>query len=249
MTLILDDRSGARLIPSGIPLYQQVKHQLLQDLASGQWKQGDMLPAEKQLAERFGVSIGTLRKAVDDLVAEDILTRHQGRGTYVTPHARNQHYFKFFRIVHEHGSQTFPASRLLSFERAQATEAQCALFGLSASNSGVFNYVNLLSLDGERILTDAITVPEALFHGMTYELLENRPSTLYSLYQEHWGVNIISTQEYLTAILADARDREALQVPVGSPILRLRRLAYSYEGLLAELRISHINSEHHGYQP
>ena len=73
-------------VPLGSPLYEQVKQAVLAALAQGEWKQGEAIPPEKNLAERFGVSIGTLRKAIDELAAENILVRHQGRGTYVAVH-------------------------------------------------------------------------------------------------------------------------------------------------------------------
>src|SRR5690554_5295211 len=92
-----------QLSPTGTPLYQQVKRALLAALAAGEWAQGEALPPEKNLAERFGVSIGTLRKAIDELEAENILVRHQGRGTFVAIHSRNQHFFRFFRIVRQDG--------------------------------------------------------------------------------------------------------------------------------------------------
>jgi GntR family transcriptional regulator len=67
----------------GTTLYKEVKRQMLHALAAGEWNPGEAIPAEKRLCERFAVSIGTLRKAIDDLVAESILIRHQGRGTFV----------------------------------------------------------------------------------------------------------------------------------------------------------------------
>src|SRR5690606_19314216 len=106
-----------QLSPSGTPLYQQVKRAVLGALADGEWKKGEAIPPEKLLAERFGVSIGTLRKAIDELAAENILIRHQGRGTFVGIHAHNQHFFKFFRIVRQDGAKTYPTTQLLRFRR------------------------------------------------------------------------------------------------------------------------------------
>jgi GntR family transcriptional regulator len=63
------------------PLYREVKRLLTQSLIEGEWPAGAALPSETRLAERYNVSIGTLRKAIDELVAERVVTRHQGRGT------------------------------------------------------------------------------------------------------------------------------------------------------------------------
>src|SRR5690606_17239854 len=114
--------SLSQLSPSGTPLYQQVKRAVLGALADGEWKKGEAIPPEKTLAERFGVSIGTLRKAIDELAAENILIRHQGRGTFVGIHSHNQHFFKFFRIVRQDGNKTYPATELQRFRRIRAGE-------------------------------------------------------------------------------------------------------------------------------
>src|SRR3546814_147324 len=95
--------SLSQLSPSGTPLYQQVKRAVLAALSAGEWAQGEAIPPEKLLAERFSVSIGTLRKAIDELAAENILVRHQGRGTFVAIHSRNQHFFRYFRVVRQDG--------------------------------------------------------------------------------------------------------------------------------------------------
>ena len=64
------------------PLYMEVKRRLTGSIAAGEWRPGEALPSETRLAQRFNVSIGTLRKAIDELVAERIVVRHQGRGTW-----------------------------------------------------------------------------------------------------------------------------------------------------------------------
>src|SRR5215216_1631155 len=68
------------------PLYKEVKIRLTRGLAAGEWKPGEAIPSESKLAERFNVSIGTIRKAIDELVADRILLRQQGRGTFVATH-------------------------------------------------------------------------------------------------------------------------------------------------------------------
>src|SRR5690606_24392950 len=102
---------------SGVPLYQQVKQVVLAALAEGEWKQGEAIPSERELASRFQVSIGTLRKAIDELAVDNILVRHQGRGTFVAIHNRNEHFFKFFRVVGKDGAKTYPVAEFLTFKK------------------------------------------------------------------------------------------------------------------------------------
>ena len=85
------------------PLYKEVKNRLVRGLAAGDWKAGEAIPSESKLAERFNVSIGTIRKAIDELVAERILLRQQGRGTFVATHTEDRTLFYFFHIVGKDG--------------------------------------------------------------------------------------------------------------------------------------------------
>ena len=73
--------------PSFRPLYEQIKILLTQSLIAGEWRPGESIPSEIELASRFRVSQGTVRKAIDELAADNILVRRQGTGTFVATHA------------------------------------------------------------------------------------------------------------------------------------------------------------------
>jgi GntR family transcriptional regulator len=235
-----------QLSPTGTPLYLQVKHAVLDALASGEWKQGEAIPSEKVLSGRFDVSIGTLRKAIGELVDENILVRHQGRGTFVAIHARNQHFFKFFRVVGHDGKKSYPTTQLHRFRRIRASKEAREKLQLSAS-SHVFEFVNVLSLDGEKTIVDVITVPEALFRGLSAEQLQARESTLYSFYQNAFGINIIAATEHVRIVAAEPEFAELLGLSLPHPLLQIRRIAYSYNGQPIEWRLSHVNTDAHEY--
>ena len=110
-------------VPLAGPLYKDVKRQMMEALTRGEWKPGEAIPAERRLSERYGISIGTVRKAIDELVAENILIRQQGRGTFVASHNRDRMLFYFFHIVAEQGPKEYPDVELLSFARAKADRA------------------------------------------------------------------------------------------------------------------------------
>ena len=99
-------------VPLSVPLYKEIKRQLMDALTSGEWRPGQSIPSERRLSERFGISIGTLRKAIDELVAENILIRQQGRGTFVATHTRDRLLFYFFHVVPESGPKAYPEQRL-----------------------------------------------------------------------------------------------------------------------------------------
>jgi len=230
----------------GVTLYKEVQRKMLLALSAGEWQPGEAIPAEKRLCERFSVSIGTLRKAIDELVAEGILIRHQGRGTFVATHGRGQHWFRYFKVARHDQPKTYPTSKLAGFAKGRADKETCEKLGI-AGVSKVFQFANVLSLDGEPALVDDITLPEALFAGLTRARLEQRPSTLYNFYQSEFGLNVIRIEERLRAIVADARHAELLGIAPGTPLLQVRRVAFSYNDQPVEWRISNINTERFEY--
>lgn len=230
----------------GTTLYKEVKRRMLLALSAGEWKPGEVIPSEKKLCERFSVSIGTLRKAIDELVAENILIRHQGRGTFVAMHNRDQQLFRFFNVVGHDGQKTYPILELISFGKGKADKTACEKLGLPA-NARVFQFTNVLSLNDEPVIVDEITLPEALFTGLTEAQLRKRPNTLYNLYQVAYGLNVIRTEERARASAASAAHAKLLGIKTGTPLLEVRRVAYSYNNQPVEWRISRINTERYEY--
>lgn len=230
----------------GKTLYKEVQRQMLAALSAGEWKPGTAIPAEKKLAERYGISIGTLRKAIDELVADNILIRHQGRGTYVATHTSDRQFFHFFNVVPHAGPKKYPDVELIAFAKEKADQAASDKLGIAA-DSKVFRFTNLLSLNGVPILLDDIAVPERVFGGLTEARLRQRPSTLYNFYQSAFGLNVIRTEERLRAVPASAEHARLLRVKTGMPLIAIRRVAFTYHDQPIEWRISYVNTAHYEY--
>ena len=99
--------------PSFRPLYDQIKILITQSLIAGEWGPGDAIPSEIDLATRFKVSQGTVRKAIDELAAENIVIRRQGKGTFVASHSGERSSTRFLRISRDDGLAEYPQSDLL----------------------------------------------------------------------------------------------------------------------------------------
>ena len=104
----------------------------MQRLTNGEWPPGMMLPSEQSLAAEFGVSQGTLRKALEELATDKLLVRQQGKGTRVAEHDPRSSLFQFFRIQSRNGEPQMPDSRYLASERAAADALEAASLGLRA---------------------------------------------------------------------------------------------------------------------
>lgn len=242
----MNDASTMPGVPLALPLYKELKRQMMEALTRGEWKPGEAIPAERRMSERYGVSIGTVRKAIDELVAENLLVRQQGRGTFVASHNRDRLLFYFFHIVPESGDKEYPEVRLAAFGKARADRTQADALGIAAGDP-VFRIRNQLALGGAPIIVDDITLAVARFPGLTERQFRDRPSTIYNLFQEAFAVSVVKTRERLRATLADADAAQSLALARGAPLLQIRRIAYSYSDDPVEYRVSLVNTAHHEY--
>ena len=233
-------------VPLSVPLYKEAKRQMMGALTEGEWKPGEAIPSERRLSGRYGISIGTVRKAIDELVAENILIRQQGRGTYVASHNRDRLLFYFFHVVPEAGAKAYPEVRLLSFGRGKADRTEAERLAIAPADP-VLRIRNLLSLGGAPIILDDIALPVARFPGLNERQFRTRASTIYNLYQEAFGISVVRASERLRSTLADAETAALLSIARGSPLLRIRRLALSYNEAPIELRISLVDTTRYEY--
>jgi GntR family transcriptional regulator len=232
--------------PTASPLYREVKRLLTASLQAHEWEPGAALPAEPQLARRFNVSIGTLRKAVDELVAEQVLVRQQGRGTFVATHGPSRLMFQFFRIVRGDGERQLPEPELLAFERGRAEAHEAAALRI-APGDRVLRVRNLLRLGDAPIVLDDIVLAQALFPDLSERTFRDRESTIYSLYQKQYGINVVRASERLRAVPAERTVARILALATGAPLLEIHRVAMTYHDAPVELRRSHVNTAHHAY--
>ena len=231
---------------AGVPIYKEIKRAMMQRLTSGDWKPGDAIPSEARLKQEFGVAIGTIRKAVDELSAENILIRQQGRGTCVATHNRDRLLFYFFHIQRRDGYKEYPDVQLLDFTRERASRTVADQLGLYEGDK-VFRLRNTLALEGVKLMLDDITLPEALYPSLTEKKLRERPSTLYNLYQDDYRISVVRTAQRLTGGVLPRDVAKALALPAGLPVLMIRRVAFSYHDKPVEYRVSYVDTRNHDY--
>jgi GntR family transcriptional regulator len=228
------------------PLYREVQWRITRALAAGEWKPGEAIPSETRLARQFSVSIGTIRRAIDELVAGRILVRQQGRGTFVATHTEDRTLFYFFHVVGKDGSREFPESALLGFRKERADDSDEAQFGITRG-SRVARVRNLLKLGGRPVVLDDITVPTERFAKLDEATFRNREGTIYGLYQARYGVNVVRITEKLSAAHPPADIAAILGMRANQPALQIRRVAYTYNDSPVEYRRSWINTADHEY--
>lgn len=233
--------------PAFQPLYQQIKALITKALSQGEWHAGEPLPSEADLAARYGVSQGTVRKALNDMAYQNVLVRQQGKGTFVASHVSEDRRYHFTCIASDRGGKTYPTPEILDFGRDKADAAAARKLGVA---SGALLYVirRLMRVKGRPVVYDESRVPAALFKGLNVAVLTDQESMLYRTFEVAFGVRIVRAQERIKAVAADARVAAHLEMEVGTPLLRIERIAYTFDDKPVELRRSHCNTDAYHYR-
>jgi GntR family transcriptional regulator len=233
--------------PAFSPLYQQIKGLLMRSLTLGEWKAGEALPAETELAQRFKVSQGTVRKALDALTADGLLVRRQGKGTFVATHSEAQVQYRFLRLMPDHGPREAMQRRFLDFRRLRAPADIARALALKAGD-GVLQLRRLLLAGDTPVVLDDIWLNARLFKGLTAERLQAYRGPMYSLFEAEFGVQMIRAEEKIRAVAAGESEAALLDVAVSSPLLLVERRCLTYADRPVELRRGLYRTEAHYYR-
>ena len=219
----------------------------MQSLKSGEWRPGEMIPSEMELAVLYKVSQGTVRKAIDELAAEKHLLRRQGRGTFVVTHDEARAQFRFLRLMPDEGEQQWPASRLLDCKRGRASAETARLLELKTGD-GLVLIRRVLDIAGEPAVYEQIYLPATLFKNLNAEIFNEYKGSMYKLFETEFGTRMIRAEEKIRAVAADAAVAELLRVPQDTPLLCVDRVAYSYGDKPVEFRRGFYRTDKHYYR-
>ena len=239
--LVLSNAKGS------IPLYMQIKDMFVANISGGHWSPGDVIPSEIQLAQDLGVSQGTVRKAITELVEQNVLTRRQGRGTFVAYHDSERALFHFFHIVDEKGRKVLPESTTLSCRRKRASRIETSKLELAAGSS-VVRIERIRKFNDRPTMLETITLPSEPFGELGNVGTCDLPNMLYELYEKKFGITIHSADEQLRAVAASDHDASLLDLATGTPLLEIERVAMTLDKTPVELRISRCITSNHHYQ-
>jgi GntR family transcriptional regulator len=233
--------------PAFSPLYRQIKVLITQDLQSGVWKPGAVIPSEFELAARFKVSQGTVRKAIDELAAENLVVRRQGKGTFVATHTEQTTRYRFLRLAADDGSGRNLDRRLLQCQRMRASAEIARPLELKSGDPVV--WVRRLLLDQDTpVVLDDIWLPGRLFKGLSAERLAHYKGPMYALFEAAFGVQMIRAEEKIRAVAAAADMAALLGVKPGAPLLSVERRSLTYGERPVELRRGLYRTDTHHYR-
>lgn len=232
--------------PTFSPLYRQIKNLMLNALDSAEWRPGQAIPSEQELALRFNVSQGTVRKAIDEMAAENLLVRKQGKGTYVASHTDPRALFRFLRLVPMDGDLAHPQSVPIDCWHAKAGNEAARMLGIELG-APVTILRRLLKFAGKPVVIDEIYLSGEIFPGLSMEVLQGAHGSLYSLFESRFGVRMIRAEERIRAVAADRMVAEVLGVTEGTPLLSVERLTFTYGDRPVEWRKGLYSTAEHYY--
>jgi GntR family transcriptional regulator len=236
--------------PAFSPLYQQIKVLILQSLQAGEWKPGEAIPSEMDLAARFRVSQGTVRKAIDELAAENLVVRRQGKGTFVATHAEQQVQYRFLKLMPDAGDRADegPAHReIVECKRVRAAAEVARALALRPGDP-VVQVRRVLSFGGVPAILEDLWLPGNAFKGLNAEQMASWKGPTYAMFEVEFGVRMVRAEEKIRAVAAVAGQSALLKVEPGSPLLSVERIAYTYNDVPMELRRGLYRTDTHHYR-
>lgn len=219
----------------------------MKSLGEGEWRPGEMIPSEVELAGRFRVSQGTVRKAIDALSSENLVVRKQGKGTFVATHHEPRSQFRFLRLQSDTGDLLAAENLIIDVKRLRAPTDVARLLEMKAGES-IVAIKRLQSFENVPTIVDDILLPALLFRGLTAERLVSYKGPMYGLFETEFGTRMIRATEKVKAVIADTDSARLLSVELGTPLLSVERVSFSYGDRPIEVRRSLYLTAAHHYQ-
>jgi GntR family transcriptional regulator len=225
------------------PLYLQIRDALVERISSGEWKPGATLPNEADLARAFGVSLGTIRKALDFMETERLLTRRQGSGTFVNDQASDELVTRFDNIRAANGEHIDADVKTAAMSEGMANELECARLSLQPSHRA-YRIRRVHLHNGRPFLVEETAMPAELFPGLTEKT--HVPHRIVVLAQQY-GILLGKAAERISIGTAEASITTALNLAEGSPVLVMDRVVVALGGRPIEWRVGYCHFTAGGY--
>lgn len=228
------------------PLYHQLKSILRDEIESGKTRPGDRVPSERELSEKYAISRMTARQALTDLVNEGLLTRQQGRGTFVARPKISQGLISLTSFTEDMTLRGMrPSTRLLRMEVLSASPRVSEVLNLGLDRRVVL-FERLRLGDGEPVALEATHLPYHLGRKLTEEELSG--GSLYRLFEDRIGIRLGRASQTVEASLAGAYEAGILRIREGMSLLLTERITYATTGEPVELTRSVFRGDLYKFQ-
>ena len=218
------------------PLYAQLKELIKHQIADQVWKLDEMIPSENELSAAYGISVGTVKKALSVLVEEGVLYRRQGKGTYVDRPDFGKSFIRFFRYGHGDGMEgRFPSSSVLNSKIIRPPSRVRQFLKLTGTDS-VIAIRRVRTLENLPVMLEDLYLPEKIFKG--FDRIDISQELLYPIYDIKYNSPIIWADEYLWSETAGKKTADVLEIKPGAPVICIERIAHTHGNHPVEFRYS-----------
>lgn len=228
------------MIDPRLPRYLKVRDYVAQAITQGEWGVGDAIPTEAQLAKLHEVSVGTVRKAMDTLVAEGLVDRMHGKGTFVRRSGFATPLFRFFGHLAKNGTILTPNGRVVNRRRMAPPPEVRAGLDLKPSQDGI-KMKRVRSRDGKVFLTEDIWVSADRFNGILELGAEVFEPLLYPAYEAHFKIIVARVEENLS-VVTESSMAKRLNLPEDTPLMEIKRRAFAKDDTPVEWRRSYCRA-------
>ena len=229
------------------PLYEQIKGLILASLQASEWLPGEAIPSEMELAVRYSVSQGTVRKAIDELAAQNLLVRRQGKGTFVATHQEDDWQYRFLRLAPDSGEKLHLTNRFLACQKIKASAYIANLLKLKTGDPVIY-IDRIQSFAGQPVVFEEIWLSSVRFKGLDLEALNAWYGPLYALYESQYATHMVRAEEKIKALAADEALAKHLQLTIGAPLLSVERVAFTYGSKPVEIRHARYDTSTQHYE-
>jgi len=231
----------------GAPLYEVVKRHISESILRGELPAGTILPSESSLAAKFGVSVGTMRKALSALTTEGMLMRRRKTGTVVTgwaPLHNLSHFFQYFRLHDKAGGLLRSETTLLDYQTGAATPAEADKLQI-AQDDRVYRLKRLRRVNGIAAMHELLVLPGARLPD--FPAAEHLPSLLYRYLFERYDVRVAAVREQITATLASEEDALLLELTLPQAVMVIDEISFDQSAIPVILAHHRFSTEHFIY--
>lgn len=221
----------------GVPLYKEVRRYILSKMDGGEWKPGDKIPPELELAKSLNVALSTVRAGLKDLAEEGLLLRRQGKGTFVAMHDVQSQMFRYSNLHSNRNDKLLTSREILSIRRIRPTREVHQELQLNHHGSKlVYAVTALLNIENKPVGLMKLFLPCYLFPGLKIDDLRQKNHHLYLVYQKMHGINVVRMEERVHARAADEEFANLLNASPGDPVLHVHRTSFTFNNVPVELR-------------
>ncbi len=226
---------------SPIPLYYQLKEILLDRIRNREIKEGSLLPTEEELCREFGVSRGTVRKAIAELKSEGYVISEQGKGVFIVKPKFEQSLLRFYSIGREMQNRNLAFyTKVITKEITKATKGIHEALNIS-EDENLNKIVRVRYLDNDPVIIESIFIPVKICPNLLEEDLENIP--LYDILEDKYKLGILKVNETLEPVILRKEESKILRSKVGLPAFLIERITYLIDESPIEVRKSIIRGD------